>query len=95
MSNPARITLIRGGETALVDRAVADAVRSIRTGSAQTAHADRIVVAAGDEDAVDALLPGAGLGLDDGVALLVHFRSILRHTRADRFWLLATWGRAL
>ena len=49
----------------------------------------------GHEDAVDALLPGAGLGLDDGVALLVHFRSILRHTRADRFWLLATWGRAL
>ena len=52
--------------------------------------------AAGDEDAVDALLPGARLGFNDGVALLVHFRSILRHTRADRFWqLLATWGRAL
>jgi DNA polymerase-3 subunit delta len=71
MSNPARITLIRGGETALVDRAVADAVRSIRTGSAQTAHADRIVVDAGDEDAANNLRQACAPTLF-GEDLIVH-----------------------
>jgi len=52
MSTPARITLIRGGETALADRATAVAVDAIRK---QAAGADRTVLDAGAEDGADAL----------------------------------------
>jgi len=52
MSTLARITLIRGGETALADRATAVAVDAIRK---QAAGADRTVLDAGAEDGADAL----------------------------------------
>ena len=52
MSTPARITLLRGGETALVDRALSDTVRGIRR---QAPGAERVVVAAGDEESANDL----------------------------------------
>ena len=52
MSTPARITLIRGGETALADRATAVAVDAIRK---ETSGADRTVLDASADDGADAL----------------------------------------
>lgn len=52
MSTPARITLIRGGETALADRATAVAVDAIRK---QSPGADRTVLDASADDGADAL----------------------------------------
>ena len=52
MSTPARITLIRGGETALADRATAVAVDAIRK---QSPGADRTVLDASADDVADAL----------------------------------------
>lgn len=52
MSTPARITLVRGGETALVDRATYAAIDAIRK---QSPGADRTVVEASADDGADAL----------------------------------------
>lgn len=52
MSTPARITLIRGGETALADRATAVAVDAIRK---ECSGADRTVLDASADDGADAL----------------------------------------
>ena len=52
MTSPARITLARGGEQALVDRAVTGAVTAIRKSSP---GADRVVVDASSEDAANDL----------------------------------------
>jgi len=68
MSTPARITLIRGGETALVDRAVAEAVRAIR---GQASGAERLVVEAGDEDSANDLRQACAPTLF-GEDLIVH-----------------------
>src|SRR6056300_1496873 len=48
MSAPARITLVRGGEQALVDRAVSSTVTAIRRSAPE---ADRVNIDASTEDA--------------------------------------------
>jgi DNA polymerase-3 subunit delta len=52
MSDPARITLVRGGEQALIDRAVASTVAAIRT---RVPAADRVEVDASVEEAANDL----------------------------------------
>lgn len=68
MSQPARITLLRGGETALVDRALGESVRGIRR---QAPQADRIVVDASDEGSANDLRQACAPTLF-GEDLIVH-----------------------
>lgn len=68
MTTPARITLTRGGETALVDRAVGAAVTAIRKGAPD---ADRLIVEAGADGAANDLRQACAPTLF-GEDLIVH-----------------------
>lgn len=68
MTSPARITLTRGGETALVDRAVVSAVAAVRKNAPD---ADRLVVDAGAEGAANDLRQACAPTLF-GEDLIVH-----------------------
>lgn len=72
MSTPAKITLARGGETALVDRAVGAAISAIRKNAPD---ADRIVVGAGLEGSANDLRQACAPTLF-GDDLIVHITDL-------------------